>query len=244
MLPIFLRRALGILPVVAVLAFPAASPASDARDGAGLELRPQANGADVGLPIYPGAVPRKVKDDDSSGLTVSAWGGAWGFKLAVLKLASPASIDKIASFYRDELGRYGDVLDCSQPHAKPTWRLDRSPAPRPCCLSMDRPAQRRLEERRTSRRHIFDPGTADPGASRFGHRFVSLVRKRAFDEAPHEASSNGRVSSARGVAQANHQSPRCRHFQEGLVECLYQCVPAHRDFGLTPRVRPLTARAR
>ncbi len=127
MKPIPSSRVPGILFVVAVLALPAAGCAGDAPNGgfgAGFELRPQANDSDVGLPIYPGAVRRIDKDDDSHGLTFSAWGGAWGFKIAALKLTSAAPIDQVAGYYRDALGRLGNILDCSPPQTQPRKRRD------------------------------------------------------------------------------------------------------------------------
>jgi hypothetical protein len=92
------------------------APAVHARDTAraGFEIRGDAKASDLGVPIYPGAVIRKDKDDDRGGLTLAAWGGDSVFKIAVLKLTSQAPIDDIARFYRDALSRYGDVLDCSK----------------------------------------------------------------------------------------------------------------------------------
>ena len=74
---------------------------------------------DVGLSIYPGARPHKDEGkDDSSAAQLWAWYNNSGFKLVVLKLESDDSPDKISAFYRKELARYGEVLDCSAPPQK------------------------------------------------------------------------------------------------------------------------------
>lgn len=74
---------------------------------------------DVGLAIYPGARPHKDEaKDDSSAAQLWAWYNNSGFKLVVLKFESDAAPDKIAAFYRKELAKYGEVLDCSAPSQK------------------------------------------------------------------------------------------------------------------------------
>jgi hypothetical protein len=93
---------------------------------AGIELRPQASAAEIGLPIYPGAARRLDDDDDSNALAFSMWGGSHSFKIVVLKYASADPIDRVASFYRDALGRYGTVLDCSAPRLPPAPEPDKT----------------------------------------------------------------------------------------------------------------------
>ena len=68
---------------------------------------------DIGLPIYPGARPHKDNEEDESAAHVWATLGGAGLKLAVVKLESQDSPNRIAPFYRQALARYGDVLDCS-----------------------------------------------------------------------------------------------------------------------------------
>lgn len=106
-----------LLAVLLVAA--AAAPAAMAA-GAGVELNTDTQPAEVDLPIYPGATIRRDKGDDGNGLSFSLWGGSIGFKLALLKYRSTASVDYVAGFYRKALARHGEVLDCSgtQPMAK------------------------------------------------------------------------------------------------------------------------------
>jgi len=116
----------GAAAILVAMASPT-SQAKDAKDGSssvGFVIRDEAKASDLGVPIYPGAVPRRDKEDDRSGLTLAAWGGDNAFKIAVLKLTSEAPVDAIAGFYRDALGRFGDVLDCSKEAPSPRSRDD------------------------------------------------------------------------------------------------------------------------
>jgi len=73
----------------------------------------EASAKDVGLPLYPGAREHKDKNDDTPAVRLGLWGQNSGFKLAVLKLESEDTPEKVAKFYRKALGKYGKVLDCS-----------------------------------------------------------------------------------------------------------------------------------
>jgi len=81
--------------------------------GFGIVASKQASARDVGLPLYPGAREHKDKSDDTPGIKFGLWGGNSGFKLAVLKLESNDTPEKVAAFYRKALAKYGKVLDCS-----------------------------------------------------------------------------------------------------------------------------------
>jgi hypothetical protein len=84
-------------------------------DGAGAVIIAQASAKDVGLPIYPNSKPYKDKDNDSAGANLGLWGGGAGLKLAVLKMESSDTPERIAAFYKKALSKYGPVLDCSNP---------------------------------------------------------------------------------------------------------------------------------
>lgn len=81
--------------------------------GAGITMAADAEEKDVGLPVYPGSRRHKDDEKESPGVNFGLWGGGSGFKLAVLKMESDDSMEKIAAFYRKKLGKYGKVLDCS-----------------------------------------------------------------------------------------------------------------------------------
>jgi len=94
-----------------------AQQSSSDNDSIGFNLGKNASAKDVGLPIYPGA--RRHIDDanDSSALNMGLWGGSTGFKLFVLKMDSTDAPEKVATFYRKALAKYGTVLDCSNASA-------------------------------------------------------------------------------------------------------------------------------
>jgi hypothetical protein len=83
--------------------------------GAGITMAGDADAKNIGLPLYPGSRRHKDKDNDSPGVNFNLWGGGSGFKLAVLKMESDDSMDKIADYYKKHLSKYGKVLDCSHP---------------------------------------------------------------------------------------------------------------------------------
>lgn len=85
------------------------------KDGsdAGLVIKAQATAKEVGLPVYPGAVPHKDEKSDSSSANLGLWGSSFGFKLVVLKMESKDSPEKVAAFYQKALAKYGTVLNCS-----------------------------------------------------------------------------------------------------------------------------------
>ena len=106
------------------------------KDGIGFNLGQNATAKDVGLPIYPGSRRHKDNDEDNSTLNMGLWGGNSGFKLFVMKMETPDSPDKVATFYRKALAKYGTVLDCSNaassgapPRPTTTKRNRRKPYP-------------------------------------------------------------------------------------------------------------------
>jgi len=84
----------------------------------GFILSGDATAQDVGVPFYPGAQRRKDTADESSALQMGLWGGNSGFKLVLLKLDSDDSPEKVATFYRKALAKYGKVLDCKRSDTK------------------------------------------------------------------------------------------------------------------------------
>jgi len=93
----------------------AAIPAQGGDNGWNLSIgaNGQASAKDVGLPFYPGARPRKDKDDGDSAAHVWALLGGAGLKVAVMKLESNDAPGRIAAFYRPALLKYGPILDCT-----------------------------------------------------------------------------------------------------------------------------------
>jgi len=92
-----------------------AIPGRQDKDGAGVTFSKQATARDVGLPVYPGARAHKDEKDDSPAVQMGLWGSSFGFKLAVMKMESNDAPEKVAEFYKKALGKYGTVLNCSDP---------------------------------------------------------------------------------------------------------------------------------
>ena len=69
---------------------------------------------DTGLSAYPGARIAKDDDDDrhhSANVNISS--SLFGLKVVALKYESDDPSDKVLSFYRKEMGKYGKVVDCT-----------------------------------------------------------------------------------------------------------------------------------
>jgi len=82
------------------------------QDGAGAYFNAEASSKDVGLPIYPGARPHKDNNQDKPSAKFGLWGSSFAFKLAVVKLETNDSSEKVAAFYKKALAKYGPVVDC------------------------------------------------------------------------------------------------------------------------------------
>lgn len=106
--------------------------------GAGIYFNAEASAKDVGLPIYPGARPHKEKEDDSTSAKFGLWGSSFAFKLAVVKLESNDSPQKVAAFYKKALAKYGTVLDCGAASSQ-TSENDQSESPKKLTCEGDKP---------------------------------------------------------------------------------------------------------
>ncbi|HUO27367.1 MAG TPA: hypothetical protein VMU61_16985 [Candidatus Aquilonibacter sp.] len=79
----------------------------------GIHVSEQADASDVGLALYPGAqLKPKEHDDDSKSANVNISGFGFGIKVVALEYQSDAAPAKIVSFYKDQLKKYGKVLEC------------------------------------------------------------------------------------------------------------------------------------
>lgn len=66
----------------------------------------------MGLPAYPGAVLVK-KDNDHGAADVNMNFGSFHLRVKAASYRTPDSPEKVEAFYRKALGRYGDVIECS-----------------------------------------------------------------------------------------------------------------------------------
>lgn len=72
---------------------------------------------DVGLPVYPGA---RLKQENSEGndksANVNISGFGYGLKVVALEYQSDDSPSKLVAYYKDQLKKYGNVLECHTHH--------------------------------------------------------------------------------------------------------------------------------
>jgi hypothetical protein len=83
----------------------------------GVHVSKQADISDIGLAVYPGA-HLKEKDSDGSdkSANVNISGFGYGIKVVALEYESDDAPDKVLSFYKDQLKKYGRVLECHTSH--------------------------------------------------------------------------------------------------------------------------------
>jgi hypothetical protein len=79
----------------------------------GIHVSQEADARDTGLEVYPGA---QAKQKDSSGdnkkANVNISGFGFGVKVVALEYVSNDPPQKLVTFYKDQLKKYGDVLEC------------------------------------------------------------------------------------------------------------------------------------
>jgi hypothetical protein len=77
----------------------------------GVHVSNDADAQQTGIAVYPGARPEPSEGKDT-GANVSMSSGFFGLKIAVAKFLTDDSPDKVAAFYKKELGKFGSVLEC------------------------------------------------------------------------------------------------------------------------------------
>jgi hypothetical protein len=87
------------------------------------------NGADVrdtGLPVYPGSQPKKKSDsdDDEKSANVDISTSAFGLKVVAIEYETSDTTGKVISFYKDQLKKYGKVLECHTSDKNYTYEGD------------------------------------------------------------------------------------------------------------------------
>lgn len=78
-----------------------------------IKTNDDANVAAIGLNTYPGAVPVKEHDDkDNDNANISLNFGDFHLGVKAASYQTTDSPDKVEAFYRKDLTRYGDVIQC------------------------------------------------------------------------------------------------------------------------------------
>src|ERR1700686_371736 len=84
----------------------------DVRSSVGdLHVGSDADARKAGLPLYPGARLRP-DEENSSAVNVGVLTEAFGIKLVIAKYDSDDAPEKVISYYRERLKKYGKVLEC------------------------------------------------------------------------------------------------------------------------------------
>jgi hypothetical protein len=83
----------------------------DVRSSVGdLHVGSDADAKKAGLPLYPGARPKHEKDGDPLNFKVLT--ETFGLKLVIAKYESDDAPAKVVAYYRQQLKKYGRVLEC------------------------------------------------------------------------------------------------------------------------------------
>ncbi len=83
----------------------------------GIHVSKGANVADVGLAVYPGSRLKQdggSGDDKSANVNISSFG--FGLKVVAMEYQSDDSPAKLIAYYKDQLQKYGRVLECHTSH--------------------------------------------------------------------------------------------------------------------------------
>lgn len=114
----------GMTAAIVVLAAVAAAAPGFAQDSdfhLDVHAHSHATAKDIGLPVYPGAVPFRDKGDDSSSADLGFILNSFHVSLKVAKFVTGDSAEQVLAFYRKPLAKYGEVLECH--HGKPVGSL-------------------------------------------------------------------------------------------------------------------------
>jgi hypothetical protein len=80
----------------------------------GIHVNNDADVRDTGLPVYPGARPKKKDsadgDEKRANVDISSFG--FSLKVVAVEYESDDAPGKLIAFYQDKLKRYGNVLQC------------------------------------------------------------------------------------------------------------------------------------
>ncbi len=93
----------------------------------GIHVSKGANVADVGLAVYPGArLKQKDSDGEDKSANVNISGFGFGVKVVALEYESNDSPAKLVAYYKDQLQKYGHVLECHTSHLDVNTDMKRS----------------------------------------------------------------------------------------------------------------------
>jgi hypothetical protein len=144
--------------------------------------------AKLGLPLYPGSIPEKKKDSDSSSADVNMNFGPFHLRVLAMGFSSTDSPDKVRDYYRKALAQYSDVIECrhNQPIGTPaktglglTCDDDKRVTTGNVKINPDDSSEIELKAGSASRQHIVSFKPKD-GGTKFG--LISLELPTGMDK--------------------------------------------------------------
>jgi len=85
-------------------------------------------GADVretGIPVYPGAHEKEIaKPGEEKSANVNIAGPGFGLKVVAVEFLSDDAPEKVVAYYKEQLKKYGGVLECHTTSSDPTRDFD------------------------------------------------------------------------------------------------------------------------
>jgi hypothetical protein len=79
----------------------------------GLHVTKEADVRDIGLPVYPGARRKERSDDNNTNSAhVNISTSLFGIKVVAIEYLSDDPPEKLVAYYKDQLKKYGNVLEC------------------------------------------------------------------------------------------------------------------------------------
>ena len=83
----------------------------------GIHVSKNAGAQDVGIAVYPGArMKQKDSDGGDKSANVNISGFGFGLKVVALEYQSDDAPEKLVAYYKDQLKKYGSVLECHTSH--------------------------------------------------------------------------------------------------------------------------------
>jgi hypothetical protein len=78
----------------------------------GIHVSKDADVAETGLAVYPGAHLKQKDSGDDKSANVNISGFGYGVRVIALEYETDDSPAKLVAFYKDQLKKYGNVLEC------------------------------------------------------------------------------------------------------------------------------------
>ncbi len=87
-----------------------------------LHVGKDADAQKAGLPVYPGAHPRR--DENNDPVNLGLFTESFGLKLIVAKYETSDPAERVLAFYREKMKKYGKVLECRSSDDKSGFHND------------------------------------------------------------------------------------------------------------------------